>query len=195
AAKVAGRVIGAWRAPCERDGRELFVSVSIGISVFPNDGDEAETLVKNADTAMYRAKDRGRDRYELYAPAMTVNAVERLALESHLRRALVQGELRLHYQPILDLATGGVHGLEALLRWQHPKLGLLSPSDFVPLAEATGLILQLGPWVLRTACAQMCAWHAAGHGSLRLAVNLSARQFQQPDLAAPVVQALRETGL
>jgi len=195
AAKVAEKVLETLRTPFELDGRELFVSVSIGISLFPEDGEEAETLVKNADIAMYRAKDRGRDRYELYAPAMTVTALERLAVESNLRRALTQGELLLHYQPILDLATGCVHGVEALLRWRHPKLGLVSPSEFVPLAEASGLILQLGPWVMRTACAQMQAWHLAGHTSLKVAVNLSPRQFQQADLALQVTRALAETQL
>jgi diguanylate cyclase (GGDEF)-like protein len=195
AAKVADKVLESLRLPFELDGRELFVTASIGISLFPDDGEATEALVKNADAAMYRAKERGRDGYELYRPAMTAAAVERLALEGHLRRALAHGELSLHYQPILDLATGRVHALEALLRWIHPTLGPVVPADFVPLAEATGLIHPLGRWVLRAACEQARAWQAGGQEGVGVAVNLSARQFQQPDLIAQVRAALESSGL
>jgi diguanylate cyclase len=144
---------------------------------------------------MYRAKEQGRDNYQLYTHAMNASAVERLALESDLRQALGKRELLLHYQPLLDLGTGRVHGVEALVRWQHPERGLVPPSDFIPLAEVTGLILPMGFWILRAACAQAKAWHDCGHPHLSVAVNLSARQFSQPDLAKQVRQALDETGL
>jgi diguanylate cyclase (GGDEF)-like protein/PAS domain S-box-containing protein len=195
AARVADKVLHALRQPFPRDGRELFVTASIGISLFPEDGRDAETLVKHADTAMYRAKERGRDRYQIYSPEMSAQALERLALESGLRRALAQGELALHYQPVLDVASRRVLGLEALLRWRHPGLGLLEPSEFVPLAEVTGLIVPMGPWVLRTACAEARALEARGLPRLEVAVNLTARQLQQADLAQRVREALAETGL
>ena len=194
APKVAEKVLETVRQPIAIDGRELYVTGSVGISLYPDDGTDPETLVRNADAAMYRAKDRGRDSYELYAPAMNATAVERLALESSLRKALSQDALRLHYQPLLDLATGSVYGVEALLRWERPGHGLVFPDAFIPLAELTGLILPIGPWVWRSACLQVKRWHASGHGDLRLAVNLSARQFQQPDVAAQVTRALEETG-
>jgi diguanylate cyclase (GGDEF)-like protein/PAS domain S-box-containing protein len=193
APKVAEKVLETLRQPIPIDGREFFVTGSIGISIYPDDGNDPETLVRNADAAMYRAKDRGRDTYQLYAAAMNATAVERLAMESSLRQALQQGALRLHYQPLLDLATGKVYGVEALLRWERPGRGLVFPDEFIPLAELTGLIIPIGPWVWRTACAQVKEWHERGHPDLRLAVNLSARQFQQPDIAAQVTRALEET--
>ena len=192
---VAEKILEAVKLPFRLEGRELFVSASMGISLYPDDGTDAETLVKNADAAMYRAKEQGRDNYRLYAPAMNATALERLALESSLRKALSQGELVVYYQPLVDLRMGRVHGVEALLRWRHPERGLMAPSDFIPLAELTGQILAMGPWVLRTACAQVKAWHDRGHAQLSVAVNISARQFQQPDLVGQVKRALRETGL
>jgi diguanylate cyclase (GGDEF)-like protein len=194
AAKVAGKVLDVIRVPFDIDGREIFVTSSMGISLYPDDGRDAETLVKNADAAMYRAKEQGRDRYLLYTPALNATALERLALESSLRKALPNDELLLHYQPIVDVATRRVHGVEALLRWNHPELGLVPPADFIPLAEVTGLILAMGPWVLRTACAQARAWQEL-HPGLRVAVNLSARQFQEPGLVGHVTDALADTGL
>jgi diguanylate cyclase (GGDEF)-like protein/PAS domain S-box-containing protein len=194
APKVAEKVLEALRQPIPIDGRELYVTGSVGISLYPDDGNDPETLVRNADAAMYRAKDRGRDTYQLYAAAMNATAVERLALESSLRKALAQNALRLHYQPLLDLSTGKVYGVEALLRWERPGHGLVFPDDFIPLAELTGLVIPIGPWVWRTACAQVKRWHDLGHRDLRLAVNLSARQFQQPDVATQVTRALEETG-
>jgi diguanylate cyclase (GGDEF)-like protein/PAS domain S-box-containing protein len=194
AAKVAEKILEALRQPVPIDGRDLYVTGSVGISVYPDDGGDSETLVRNADAAMYRAKDRGRDTYQLYAAAMNATAVERLAIESSLRKALAQEALRLHYQPLLDLATGRVYGVEALLRWERPGHGLVFPDEFIPLAELTGLIIPIGPWVWRTACSQVKQWHQQGHGDLRLAVNLSARQFQQLDVAAQVTRALEETG-
>ena len=194
AAKVAKKVLDLVRMPIELDGRELFVTSSMGISLYPDDGRDAETLVKNADAAMYRAKEQGRDLYQLYTPALNATALERLALESSLRKALAHSELLLHYQPILDVATRRVHGVEALLRWRHPELGLVPPGDFIPLAEVTGLILAIGPWVLRAACAQARAWQDLQPG-LRMAVNLSARQFQEAGLVGHVTDALADTGL
>ncbi|HJS59627.1 MAG TPA: EAL domain-containing protein [Vicinamibacteria bacterium] len=188
---VAEKLLEAVRRPVRIDNSELFVTASIGISLFPDDGDDPDVLVKNADTAMYRAKELGRDNYQMYAPAMNATAVERLALETSFRRALSRDELLLYYQPILDLATGEPIGVEALLRWNRPGVGLVSPLDFIPMAEATGLILPIGPWLLKTACNQVKRWHQTIRPGLRLAMNLSARQFQQPDVAASVQRALR----
>jgi diguanylate cyclase (GGDEF)-like protein/PAS domain S-box-containing protein len=192
---VAEKILDALRQPFRMDERELYVSASMGVSVYPEDGADAETLVKNADTAMYRAKEQGRDNYQLFAPTMNASAVERLAVESELRKAIARQELVIYYQPMLDLSRGRVHAVEALLRWQHPERGLVAPGEFIPVAEATGLILPLSAWTLRTACAQARAWHSAGHPDLVVAVNLSARQFQQPELVNEVRRALAETGL
>ncbi|HEY7509702.1 MAG TPA: EAL domain-containing protein [Vicinamibacteria bacterium] len=193
--RVAGKVLDTLREPFRLEGRELFVTASMGISLYPEDGEDADTLVRNADAAMYRAKEQGRDSHRLYAPPMNERAGERLALESALRRALANDELVLHYQPLVEIGSGKLHGVEALLRWRHPDKGLLWPSDFLAIAESTGLILTIGPWVLRTACAQARAWHAQDLRELRVAVNLSARQFQQAELGEHVRRALRETGL
>lgn len=194
-AKVAEKVLDSLRLPFRIEGRDLFVTASIGISLYPEDGTDAETLVKNADTAMYRAKEQGRDNFQLYTHAMNERAVERLSLESSLRRALAHDELVLHYQPLLDLATGRVHGVEALLRWAHSEKGLVPPGEFLQLAEVTSLMGPIGRWTLRTACAQAKAWQSAGQLNLSVAVNLSARQFQQADLVDEVKRALEETGL
>jgi diguanylate cyclase (GGDEF)-like protein/PAS domain S-box-containing protein len=195
AAKVAEKILDMTKFPVRLEDRELFVTASIGISLYPDDGLDVDSLIKNADTAMYRAKEQGRDNYQLYTHAMNETAVERLALESSLRKALPGGQLVLHYQPLLDLGTGRVHGVEALLRWNHPERGLVAPSEFLSLAEITSLIVPMGPWTLRTACAQARAWQEEGHPALTVAVNLSARQFQQPDLVLQVRRALDETGL
>jgi len=194
-AKVADKLLEVLREPFPLDGRDLFVTGSVGIALYPDDGLDPEALVKNADAAMYRAKDQGRDTYQLYTPAMNATALERLAIENSLRRALAQDELEIHYQPILELASGHVHGVEALLRWRHPERGMIPPSEFIPLAELTGLIVPIGPWVLRTACAQVQVWRQAGDPQLCLAVNISARQFQQADLVAEVRKALELTAL
>jgi diguanylate cyclase (GGDEF)-like protein/PAS domain S-box-containing protein len=193
AARVAEKLLEALRQPLSIDGRELFVSGSLGITIYPDDGVDPETLVKNADAAMYRAKDQGRDDYRLYAPAMNATATERLALENSLRTVLSRNELVLYYQPLLELATRRIYGVEALLRWQRSDK-LVLPDEFIPLAEVTGLIVPIGPWVWRTACAQARHWQKNGHADLRLAVNLSARQFQQPDVAKQVFAAVDETG-
>ncbi|MFL5560899.1 MAG: putative bifunctional diguanylate cyclase/phosphodiesterase [Gemmatimonadaceae bacterium] len=190
---VARRVREALKLPIVIDGRELFVSASIGVSLYPNDGDDAETLLKNADTAMYRAKTQGRDIVQLYAPAMNARALEQLTLENRLRRALPNGELELFYQPIVAMSTRRICAMETVLRWHHPELGLLTPDAFVALAETTGLIVPIGEWVLRTACRQLREWQEAGLPELRASVNLSVRQLQQPDFVSVVSDILGET--
>ena len=193
--RVAEKIIAALHPPMVIDEREFFVTASIGVSLHPGDGDDAETLLRNADIAMYRAKEKGKNNFQFYSPAMNAEAPKRLALETDLRRALERREYLLHYQPKVDLATGRVAGMEALLRWQHPKQGLISPLDFIPLLEETGLIVPVGEWVLRSACAQNKSWQEAGHAPLRVAVNLSARQFKQTGLVETVRVVLAETGL
>jgi diguanylate cyclase (GGDEF)-like protein/PAS domain S-box-containing protein len=195
AVDVAERILETLRDPWPVNGHEFHITTSIGIAMCPGDGEDAESLMRNADTAMYRAKDRGRDNYKLYAPAMNSRIAERLALENSLRHALERDEFVVHYQPQVNLETGRIVGVEALVRWQHPERGLVSPVEFIPVAEETGLIVPLGAWVLRTACAQSKAWQDAGLPPMRMAVNLSARQFQRRDLLDTVAAALAETGL
>ena len=190
---VARRVREALKLPIVIDGRELFVTASIGVSLYPNDGDDAETLLKNADTAMYRAKTQGRDTVQLYAPAMNARALEQLTLENRLRRALPNGELELFYQPIVAMSTRRICAMETVIRWRHPELGLLTPDAFVALAETTGLIVPIGEWVLRTACRQLRQWQEAGLPELRASVNLSVRQLQQPDFVPLISEVLGET--
>jgi len=195
AATLARKILEALAPPFRIEGHECFITASIGISLFPKDGEDAETLLKNADTAMYRAKDNGRDTVQFYGRDMHVRAVERLMLEQNLRYALERHELELHYQPQLDLRRGDIIGVEALLRWRHPQRGLLPPMEFVPLAEETGLIESIGEWVLRTACEQARAWRREGLPPLRMAVNLSPRQFLWPGVVDMVGRILQETGL
>jgi diguanylate cyclase (GGDEF)-like protein/PAS domain S-box-containing protein len=195
AAKVAQKVLETIRLPFRLEGHDLFVTTSIGVSLYPDDGDSVAALIKNSDSALYRAKERGRDGVQLYAPAMNAQAAERLGLESSLRRALPLGQFELYYQPVVSGAAARVDGVEALLRWRHPERGLLVPADFISLAEITGLVAQIGLWVLRTACSQVKAWHDAGHPGLTLSVNVSSRQFLDGDLVAQVAAALHETNL
>ncbi len=195
ATQVARRIREALKLPIVIDGRELFVSASVGISLYPADGEDAETLLKNADTAMYRAKTQGRDTVQLYAPAMNARALEQLTLENRLRRALPNGELELFYQPIVAMSTRRIQAMEVMLRWRHPELGMLSPDAFVALAETTGLIVPIGEWVLRTACRQLRQWQVAGLPDLRASVNLSVRQLSQPDFVSLVADVLQETGI
>jgi diguanylate cyclase (GGDEF)-like protein/PAS domain S-box-containing protein len=194
-ARIAQKILGGARLPYFLDGRELFVTTSIGVVTYPTDGEDGDTLIRNADTAMYRAKEQGRDNFQLYRPAMNSKALERLSLENRLRAAIQNGELVVQYQPLLEVESGQIRGAEALVRWQHPELGLLPPGEFISLAEVSGLIVPIGEWVLKTACAQARAWHQAGYPGLTVAVNLSARQFQQPDLVAQVRAALEASEL
>ncbi|HUJ12395.1 MAG TPA: EAL domain-containing protein [Thermoanaerobaculia bacterium] len=195
AALVAQKIIDAVRYPFQIEGREFFMTTSIGISLYPDDGFDAETLIKNADTAMYQAKEQGRDNYQLFNAFINAKALQRIALEHGLRKALANNELAVYYQPIFDFRTGRISGMEALLRWNHPTLGMIPPSVFIPLAEAIGVMIPIGGWALRAACAQAKAWHDAGHRALSLAVNLSVVQLQQPDLVQSVREILQETGL
>lgn len=177
------------------EGHRLYVTASAGISLFPTDSVDSEGLMKNAETAMYRAKERGKNTCQYFTPDMNARAWELLQLESGLRQALEHQQLVLHYQPQVDLTTGELIGVEALVRWEHPERGMVPPGDFIPLAEETGLIVPIGEWVLRTACAQSRAWRQAGFSPVRMAVNISPRQFRQSDLIARVDEILRETGL
>jgi len=195
AAKAAHRLIQAMQAPFRLDEHEIVVTASIGISLYPDDGADAETLLKNADSALYHAKDAGRNNYQFYNQSMNDRAFARLSLEGSLRRALENQEFLLHYQPQVDAQSGAIIGAEALIRWRHPDLGLVSPLDFIPLAEESGLIVPIGEWVLQTACTELKAWQAAGNGTLRMAVNLSGRQFRQQDLVETVQRAISAAGI
>jgi len=195
AALVADKVLASCAEPFIIDGRELHVSASIGVSMFPEDGADGEALLKNADTAMYRAKDKGRGGYEFYAAQMNAQGTERLMLESGLRRALDRGELEMHYQPKMDLRSQRVVGVEALMRWRHPVLGLVSPAQFIPIAEETGLIIPMGMWALRTACAHAREWQQRGLPAVQMSVNLSVRQFASPTLIDDIAGVLDKTGL
>ncbi len=187
---VAQKIIDNLSRPISVEGHELQISASIGISTYPNDGDDAETLIKNADIAMYRIKhSEAHDGYLFFSPDMNQRALERLNMENNLRRALEQGELSLHYQPQQDLATGAMVGAEVLLRWNHPGTGMISPADFIPLAEETGLIVPIGQWILETVCARNKEWERAGLPIVKLAVNISAKQFR-PTLPSQVAEIL-----
>jgi len=192
---VARKVLDALAEPLELDGHRLQVTPSIGICAYPEDGEDVGTLMRNADTAMYHAKQAGRNNYQFFTVSMTEAVQRRLRLESDLRAALERDELTLHYQPQLDLRTGEVVGLEALARWQHAERGVIPPGEFISVAEEAGLIGALGERVLRRACAQASAWHRAGHDRLQVAVNCSARQFQEDRFVDLVDGVLRETGL
>jgi diguanylate cyclase (GGDEF)-like protein/PAS domain S-box-containing protein len=192
--RVAQKIREAVKAPLLLGGHELAVSTSIGIGLFPTDGTDPQTLLRSADTAMYRAKELGRDGHQFYTAALGERVREQLNLETRLRRALAREELTLHYQPILNLRRGEIVGLEALLRWQDPDRGLILPDDFIPLGEVTGFIVTIGSWVLRKAAREVQAL-AGAEGKLRLAVNLSARQFHHADVVDEVAQVLKDTGL
>ncbi|HKK00545.1 MAG TPA: EAL domain-containing protein, partial [Desulfuromonadales bacterium] len=193
--RIAQEALDALARPVRLDDQEIFATGSIGISLYPLDGDDVDTLLKNADIAMYQAKELGRNTYQFYNADADSHTLERLFLGNDLRRALEREEFALVYQPQVNVTTGRLIGLEALVRWQHPDLGLISPAQFIPLAEETSMIITLGQWVLRTACVQAKAWQDAGFAPLRVAVNISARQFWQADLAAIVKRILNETGL
>jgi len=194
AARVAGRILAELAKPFTIADHQLHADGSIGIALYPADGDTAETLMRNADTAMYHAKESGRANFQFFSSQMTERVSRRLSTENDLRRALEQGEFTLHYQPLIDLATGRISGAEALLRWPQSDHCLMSPAEFIPIAEDTGLIIPLGEWVLLEACAQAQAWQTR-HPGLRIAVNLSARQFRQKDLIGMIESVLGETGL
>lgn len=181
--------------PFSLGGREIFITASMGISLFPDDGDTMEALIKKADTAMYHIKESGRNSFQFFAEEMNQKVNARLAIETGLRRALEKGEMLLHYQPRLEPGTGAVVGMEALVRWNSPDMGLISPADFIPIAEDSGLIVEIGDWVLATACCQALEWHRMGHDSLRVSVNISARQFVRHDFVDRVVRIIEQSGL
>ena len=176
-------------------GHELFATASVGVSLFPLDGEDCQTLLKNAGAALYKAKRSGGANYQFYTADMHALATKRLELESNLRRAIQNEEFLLHFQPRVSVDSLAITGVEALVRWQHPQLGLISPSEFIPLAEDTGLIVPIGEWVLRTACLQGQRWRDQGFAPVQIAVNISARQFHDQDLAQTVIRILEETGL
>jgi diguanylate cyclase (GGDEF)-like protein/PAS domain S-box-containing protein len=192
---IVQRLMDAVAQPVMLGSKEFFVTCSIGVAVFPTDGTSADSLIEHADIAMYRAKKLGRNNFQFYTPAMNEEAMERVRIEGALRNALERDEFVLHYQPQVNLASGQVVGMEALIRWQHPELGVVAPHRFVHVAEETGLIVPIGAWVMRTACAQNKAWQDAGLGQLRVAVNLSARQFGAANLLADIAAVLEHTGL
>jgi diguanylate cyclase (GGDEF)-like protein/PAS domain S-box-containing protein len=195
AARMAEKILATVARPVEIDGQRLYISTSIGISLYPADGGDAEALLTSADIAMYRAKELGRNGFQLCSPAMNARSQARLTLENDLRQGIERQEFRLFYQPQIDLASGRTTGVEALLRWQHPTRGLVSPDAFIAVAEEARLIVPIGEWALRRACEQAVAWIGAGHPRRRLAVNLSAVQFQQRGLPAAIDRILAETGL
>jgi diguanylate cyclase (GGDEF)-like protein len=194
AAVVARKMIQVLSEPIRIDEHELRLSVSIGIALYPTDGAEVDTLLKHADTAMYGAKEAGRNNYQFFVPEMNARATERLLIGNDLRRAIERNQLTLHYQPQIETANGRPYGCEALVRWTHPERGLVPPDQFIPLAEATGLIVPLGEWVLREACRQQVRWRNEGLGDLIVAVNISALQFRKTDFVDTVAGILQEAG-
>ncbi|MDP2225537.1 EAL domain-containing protein [Nitrosomonas sp.] len=190
---LAHRIRETMRRPFHLESRDVVLTTSIGIALYPNDGEDAETLLKHADTAMYHAKNEGRDNCQFYNLELTLHAEKRMHLENDLRNALQQNEFHLVYQPQLDVASGRIQSVEALIRWQHPQKGLISPLDFIPVAEENGLIIPIGAWVLRTACTEAAQWHKNGQ-YLQVAINLSPLQINNPELVNTVLNILAETG-
>jgi diguanylate cyclase (GGDEF)-like protein/PAS domain S-box-containing protein len=195
AAAVATKILAALAEPFVLDGDRVHTSTSIGISVYPFDGADAAALIKNADTAMYHAKERGRNNYQFFRADMNTRALERQLVESSLRLALERSEFQLHYQPKIELDSGRIVGVEALLRWQHPEWGLVSPERFIPVAEECGLIVPIGRWVLREACAQAVLWHDAGLAEVSVAVNVSALEFRHRDFVAHALAIVKASGV
>ncbi len=192
---VAEKIIDVMQAPFQVDGHTLSVSLSLGIAVFPADGTDADVLIRKADAAMYHAKDAGRNTFRFFTDRMNLDSTEHLKLRSDMRKAIEQNEFVLHYQPQIDLASGAIVGVEGLIRWMHPELGVISPGRFIPLSEASGSIVPIGEWVLREACRQAAAWQAEGLPPMVVAVNLSAVQFRRGNLEESIVGALRDSGL
>jgi diguanylate cyclase (GGDEF)-like protein/PAS domain S-box-containing protein len=193
ASVAAQKLMQVLERPFELDGRELFVTASAGITLSPADGADPDTLIKNADTAMYRAKEMGRTNYQFYKSEMNARSLERMSLDSHLRRALERNEFVLHYQPKVDLTTGRITGLEALLRWQHAEFGLVAPGRFIPILEDNGLVVQVGEWVLSEVCRQLDVWSSDKLQALSVSLNLSGRQLQQKGLESSIKRIVSET--
>lgn len=195
AAALAQQVVDGLKEPFQIDGHSLFINASVGISLFPSDALSAEQLLRNADSALFKAKSAGRDGYALYTEELTAHAQQRVEIAFELRRALEQQELRVYYQPVHDLKTSRLIGVEALVRWEHPQRGLVSPAEFIPIAERTGLIAEIDAWVMRQACQQMCQWQSGGVVLSFIAVNVSSRLFARRELYQQVAQVLHDTGL
>jgi diguanylate cyclase (GGDEF)-like protein/PAS domain S-box-containing protein len=194
-AKVARRILESLSRPFRLSGHEVVITGSIGITAWPEDGDDVEVLLRNADTAMYHAKEQGRNNYQFYAQSMNAVALQRLILEGKLRRALEHDEFEVHYQPKVSLATGAITGLEALLRWRDPELGMVLPAEFIPIAEETGLIAPISDWVARAVCRQLAGWQERGMRLVPIAVNLSAHQFRNGDLVSQIETLLCESAV
>ncbi len=195
AATVAKKILRRFSEPFDLDGRPRKVTISIGISLYPTDGQDVPSLLQQADEAMYTAKKQGRDSFRFASADLSQQAFEREALESALRQAVVDGGLEVHYQPIIEVASGRITGAEALLRWRHPEIGLMVPGQFLPLAQHSGLMPAISQWVLKSAFDQGAAWRAAGHGDLRLCINVSASELKDPNFHGLVERLLQETGL
>jgi diguanylate cyclase (GGDEF)-like protein len=193
--KVAERINNAISKPFSLENQEVFVSVSTGIAIYPNDGNDCDTLLKNADSAMYFAKEQGKNNYQFYMQSMNARAFESLAMENDLRRALENDELLLYYQPQVDIVNGKVIGVEALIRWQHPEKGMISPVDFIPVAEKNGLINPIGEWVLKTACNQSRKWRDQGMPPLLMSVNIASQQFQQKNFIEIIQNSVNTAGI
>lgn len=193
--ELAQTMADALRPPFQLDEREVFVTASMGISIFPDDGGDSNTILKNAGAALHMAKMLGGNNYRFYTSDMNARALKRLELESNLRRAIDREELEVYYQPQIEYASGKVVGAEALVRWHHPTLGFLPPAEFIPLAEDTGVIEELGAWVMRTACAEAGRWHAEGFEDVRIAINVSTREFRNPNFYERMLETLQQTGL
>jgi PAS domain S-box-containing protein len=195
AGEVAERILRAMQEPMTLEGREVSMAISIGIAIFPQDGEDKDTLLRHADRALYHAKEQGRNAFKFFSESMNRASMRKLLVQSRLREAIERDEFRVHYQPRINLRTGEVESLEALLRWHHPELGTVSPTEFIPLTEESGLIEPIGEWVLRSSCRDLAAWPEAQRREIRLSVNVSSRQFTSGALCAAVSGALRESGL
>ncbi len=195
ASRVAEKVLSKLAAPCNLDDNKVLITASIGMAIFPSDGQDPYELLRHADAAMFAAKDAGGNRYAFHSTAINRSSVKRMAIEKKLRSALANNELTLHYQPIIELKSGKITAVEALLRWNNPELGSIPPAQFVPLAEATGLILAIGEWVIRTALSQLKNWHDAGRTHLKLSINISPSHFGSPDLSRTITQTLEQLQL
>jgi diguanylate cyclase (GGDEF)-like protein len=193
--RIAENIMSVFTSAFVVNGHEFYITPSAGISIYPNDGQQTELLLKNADMAMYRAKEFGKNNYQFFTSSMNEKAIKRLEMERSLRKALEREEFILYYQPQVDISTGKIVGCEALIRWNNPELGLVSPGEFIPLAEETGLIIPMGEWVLREACNQLKKLHQGGYEGLRMSVNISAKQFEQQDLPGIINDVLLETGI
>lgn len=190
AALIARKILDVMSNAICLNGHDVFVTPSIGVTIYPLDDTSEDILLRNADTAMYRAKEQGRNGFQFYTVGMNTRTVERLELESKLRKALSNDEFMLYYQPKVNLVDGQLIGAEALIRWEHPDIGMVSPAEFIPLAEETGLIVPIGEWVIKTACSQSATWQALGYQPIRIAVNLSARQFTEVDIVRLIVESV-----